>query len=225
MLSEIIYYIGPWVSIITGVVSLFTFLYVTVGGIVFKKKVVLYSLGAEPVRFRIQLRNYNVQQITNVVSACYFDGGPVPPHVRQEIIGLTAPTAMKGLRKSKAKAQPSLFVNLSNHPSEAWGDDQLSAAKKYGSIINIPFPAIDASCDENQMRKLVGEYEKMVLQKSAGHTPIVHIMGEMNFTYSLVKRLRQRDIVCVASTTERVAEEREGQKTSTFKFVKFRNYE
>lgn len=225
MLSEIIKYIGPWVSIITGVISLFTFLYVTVGGVVFKKKVVLHSLGVDPVRFRVQLRNYNVQQITNVVSARFFDGGTVPPHVRQEIIGITAPTAMKEFRTSKAKSQPSIFVNLSNHPAERWSDDQLSEARRFGPIIDIPFPSIDSSIDEIQLKTLTCEYEKTILQKTANHTPIVHVMGEMNFTYALVKRLRQRGITCVASTTERVVDEHDGQKTSTFKFVKFRRYE
>lgn len=225
MLSTFIDHWGPWVSIITGVISLFTFLYVTVGGIVFKKKVVLHSLGPEQVRFRVQLRNYNVQQITNVVSARYFNGGTVPPHVRQEIIEMTAPTAMKELKKDKAKSQPVMFVNLTNHSSEKWDVAQRAEALAFGPIIDIAFPAIDATCNEWQIDALVCEYEKTILQKTANHTPIVHVMGEMNFTYALVKRLRQRGITCVASTTERVVDEHDGQKTSTFKFVKFRRYE
>ncbi|MCQ2275139.1 MAG: hypothetical protein MJZ86_10140 [Bacteroidales bacterium] len=225
MFTTFINQLGPWVSIITGVISLFTFMYVTVGGIIFKKKVVLHSLGPEQVTFRIQLRNYNVQQITNVVSARFFDGGTVPPHVRQEIIGITAPTAMKEFRKNKAKSQPSIFVNLSNHPAEKWSDNQIFEAKKYGPIIDIAFPSIDSLCSEYQIEKLADEYEKNILQKTAKRTPVVHIMGEMNFTYALVKRLRRRGIVCVASTTERLVEEHDGQKTSTFKFVKFRRYE
>lgn len=225
MFSAIIDHFGPWISLITGVVSLSTFLYVTVGGIIFKKKVVLYSVSSEPVRFRVQLRNYNVQQITNVVSARYYNGGTVPPHVRQEIIGLTAPTAMKELKKNKVKSLPSVFVNLTNHPSEKWDENQRAEALAFGSIIDIPFPAVDSASNEQLIAKLVDEYEKTILNKAAGYTPVVHIMGEMNFTYALVKRLRQQGIVCVASTTERVVEEHDGQKTSTFRFVKFRRYE
>ncbi len=43
------------------------------------------------------------------------------------------------------------FINLTNHPSTKWGADQLAAAKKYGNIVDIPFPAVDpeASSDTN----------------------------------------------------------------------------
>lgn len=226
MFSNIINSISPWVSIITGVISLFTFLYVTVGGIIIKKKVVLHSIGPKPVVFRVQQRNYNVQQITNVVSARYFDGGTVPPHVRQEIIKLTAPTAMKELKKLTTSTMPSLFVNLTNHPSTQWDEFQLAEARKYGEIIDIPFPQVESTCGEAQIAQLAKEYEKLIMQKSAKHTPIVHIMGEMTFTYALVRFLRNHGIRCLASTTERVAETLpSGEKVSTFKFVRFRDYE
>lgn len=225
MISNLINSINPWVSIITGIFSICTFLYVTVGGRVIRKPVRLHSLGPEPVRFHVQLRNYNVQQITNVVSARYFAGGTVPPHVRQEIIALTAPIAMKELQKNKAQTKSSLFINLTNHPSEKWGEKQRSEALALGPIVDIPFPMVDSSCDEQQMAELVTEYEKKILKVSADKKPIVHVMGELNFTYSLVNRLRQRGIVCVASTTERVVEDCEGKKVSTFTFVKFRRYE
>ena len=32
-----------------------------------------------------------------------------------------------------------MFINFSNHPSEAWGKAQLNAAMEYGEVIDIPF--------------------------------------------------------------------------------------
>lgn len=51
-------------------------------------------------------------------------------------------------------------------------------------------------------------------------------MGEMTFTYALVKRLKEAGIRCVASTTKRICTENaDGSRTSQFNFVRFRDYE
>ena len=52
----------------------------------------------------------------------------------------------------------------------------------------------------------------------------VHIMGEMNFTYALVNKLKANGIKCVASTTKRETVEENGVKISKFNFVRFREY-
>ena len=52
----------------------------------------------------------------------------------------------------------------------------------------------------------------------------VHIMGEMNFTYSLVSKLKAHNIRCVASTTKRETVEENDVKISKFNFVRFREY-
>lgn len=52
----------------------------------FPKKVVL-SIGS----FVVKRKYYNVQNVTNIVSANYYGGGQVPDDVRKEIIVLTSP--------------------------------------------------------------------------------------------------------------------------------------
>ena len=52
----------------------------------------------------------------------------------------------------------------------------------------------------------------------------VHLMGEMNFTFSLVNKLKANGIKCVASTTVRETVEENGVKISKFKFVRYRSY-
>lgn len=49
-------------------------------------------------------------------------------------------------------------------------------------------------------------------------------MGEMNFTYALVSKLKAHNIRCVASTTKRETVEENGVKISKFNFVRFREY-
>lgn len=225
MFTEITATIGPLISVITGILSLLTFLYVTVGGIVFKKKVVLHSLESKPVRFRVQLCNFTVQQLTNIVSARYYDGGALPPRVRQEIIELTAPTSMKRFKRPTPESNDAVFINLTNHPSDQWSEEQTASATAIGEIVDIPFPTVSSDCDKKQIAMLADDYEKRILQTAGNRKPVVHIMGEMNLTYAIVHRLRYRGITCVASTTERVAEELDGQKISSFKFVQFRDYE
>ncbi|MBK9404753.1 MAG: hypothetical protein IPN57_09505 [Ignavibacteria bacterium] len=53
------------------------------------------------------------------------------------------------------------FLNISNHPSDKWGDKQLSTALELAEeIINLPFPNINPEWDQvarttkNKNRKL-----------------------------------------------------------------------
>ena len=50
-------------------------------------KTVTLSIGS----FKIKRRDYNVQNVTNVVSLRYYSGGQIPADVRGEIIKVTLP--------------------------------------------------------------------------------------------------------------------------------------
>lgn len=116
-----------------------------------------------------------------------------------------------------------MLLNLSNHPSTSWPENQLLEAKKhFGEIRDIPFPHIDPKADENAINDLAELY----LQKILSIRPIaVHLMGELNFTFDLVAKLKSHGITCLASTTHRTTEDREdGTKFSKFEFVRFRKY-
>ncbi|GHT29238.1 hypothetical protein AGMMS49574_05430 [Bacteroidia bacterium] len=118
-----------------------------------------------------------------------------------------------------------ILINLSNHPSANWQPAQLEAASAYGEIIDIPFPEVDPTGDEEYIQLLCNEYVAKVMQYAEGCKPVVHLMGEMTFTFCLVKALQAKGIECIASTTERIVSEigadyREVQ----FVFAKFRKY-
>lgn len=115
-----------------------------------------------------------------------------------------------------------MLLNLSNHPSATWSEAQMQAAiEQYGAVQDLPFPNIPPEATADEVRMLAEQYEVKVRRADPA---AVHLMGEMTFTFALVQRLQAIGIPCIASTTERIAEERDGQKIVTFRFVRFRNY-
>jgi len=117
-----------------------------------------------------------------------------------------------------------IFLNLSNHPSAEWSKEQLAAANEYGVIEDLEFPSVSPEASSDDIEKLAEEYADKVSEKTKEARVTVHLMGEMTFTFNLLQKLQARGITCVASTTERVAKENGGMKTSEFKFIKFREY-
>lgn len=115
-----------------------------------------------------------------------------------------------------------MLLNLSNHPSTLWPQNQTNLAnEKYGEIQDMPFPQIDPELSGYDLDQIVEEYE-IEIRKINPTT--VHLMGELTFTFSLVNRLKAVGINCVASTTKRNVSEKDGIKTSVFEFVTFRDY-
>ena len=118
-----------------------------------------------------------------------------------------------------------MLVNLSNHPSALWSEEQLAAAKAYGEVIDLSFPQVNPSMSEKELQALSSQYVDKILSMAEGHSATVHIMGEMTFTFMVVTRLKEMGIKCVSSTTERnTFMTDDGKKVSEFKFVRFREY-
>jgi hypothetical protein len=122
-----------------------------------------------------------------------------------------------------------MLINLSNHPSDLWEDDQKNeAVKLYGEILDYSFPAVDPYGDENYISALAKDYADTCINIFSGlkdRKHAVHIMGEFNFCFAVVNILLKNGITCVASTSVRIAEEISlNEKISKFKFVRFREY-
>lgn len=123
-----------------------------------------------------------------------------------------------------------MFINISNHPSSKWGKEQIEKAKEIGNgeVIDIPFPNIDPrwSTDEvfAEAVKLLDIVHEKVTEFYKLH--YIHVMGESGFIWAFINVVQNscRHITCVHSTTERVVEEKDGQKISVFRFVQFREY-
>lgn len=119
---------------------------------------------------------------------------------------------------------PLLFINFSNHPSSGWDEDQMAQAKRYGHVVDLPFPQVDPMMASEQVRQLADQCVKDILEMGDEAGMTVHVMGEMTLVYHVVTALKQHGVCCVASTTERIATEANGTKVSEFRFVTFRDY-
>ncbi len=114
------------------------------------------------------------------------------------------------------------LLNLSNHPSAAWSEAQQQAAiDQYGAIEDLPFPRIDPQSTEEEIEQLADDYLRQILERRPA---AVHLMGEMTFTFTLINKLKDHNIPCLASTSERQVTEKDGQKIVRFQFVQFRPY-
>lgn len=119
-----------------------------------------------------------------------------------------------------------VFINYSNHPASDWSQKQLSAAREFGEIVDIPFRSVAPEADSAELERVAVEELTKILEAASGKNAVVHLMGEMTLTYILVRKLKASGIRCVASTTARsVVENPDGTKTSDFDFVRFRDYE
>lgn len=119
-----------------------------------------------------------------------------------------------------------MLINLSNHPSDRWGDEQRQQAiEQYGGIEDVAFPQISPQATHKEVKRLAESYAVRIQNRKNETTKIaVHLMGEMTFTYILVNQLLAAGIPCLASTTHRTVEEKDGKKIVQFQFVQFREY-
>lgn len=120
-----------------------------------------------------------------------------------------------------------MLINLSNHPSSKWSEKQKQVANEsYGEIVDSPFPNVDPAGDETYIERLADECVAEIRSLSNQTENLtVHLMGEMTLSFSILKKLSNMGIECVASTTDRIVNEYEGGKKEVlFKFVGFRKY-
>ena len=117
------------------------------------------------------------------------------------------------------------FINFTNHPSRSWDSNQLEIAHSFGDIIDLQFPNIPTSLDENDLKELAQLYLNKIREIAPASEAVVHIMGEMTFCFYMVRLLIENEYRCVASATERIVSEcGSGHKEVTFKFERFRDF-
>ena len=118
------------------------------------------------------------------------------------------------------------FINHTNHLSLKWSEEQLSAARIYGEIVDVPFPAVNPAASAEEVRELVGENLERILSFKP---QAVLCQGEFSYTFAMVERLKNLGMTVVAATTERVSHEEilsdgSTRRISNFRFVQFREY-
>lgn len=121
-----------------------------------------------------------------------------------------------------------IFVNFSNHPSENWNNEQISAAKSIvsgGSIVDIAFPQVSGDADESEISRTANKYAKEIISLNPS---AVMCQGEFGICLEVVTTLKNNGIKVLYSCSERKTVEtvidNRTEKTSVFKFVRFREY-
>lgn len=121
-----------------------------------------------------------------------------------------------------------IFVNFSNHPSENWSNEQISAAKRIvsgGSIVDIAFPQVSGDADESEISRTADKYAKEIISLNPS---AVMCQGEFGICLEVVTTLKNNGIKVLYSCSERktveTVIENRTEKTSVFKFVRFREY-
>ena len=119
-----------------------------------------------------------------------------------------------------------MLINLTNHPSDKWSEEQRQAAYKlFGSIVDVPFPEVDPNWDEQTVWNLAREIVDKLTDEYGTEGITVLVQGEFTLTYAIVSLLYEKGIPCVAATTERIVREREdGVIERKFVFRRFRYY-
>jgi hypothetical protein len=123
-----------------------------------------------------------------------------------------------------------MFINFTNHPSDKWSDKQKKEAKKYGEIIDIPFPAVSTESDENEISNLAKEQAEEILRTIGDdkNNSAVLCQGEFTLSYAVIQYLMRQRIKVLSAVSERVVTERREnnivKKESQFEFKGFREY-
>ncbi|NOU45544.1 MAG: CRISPR-associated protein [Bacteroidales bacterium] len=121
-----------------------------------------------------------------------------------------------------------MLLNLSNHPFENWETAQKEAAlKQFGSVVDIPFPAVDPAINTEAVIRLCTEYLSQCISKFGKllqPMDAIHITGEHCFVFQFVTLAKAHCIPCVCATTNRLVTYKDNIKVPGFQFIQFRNY-
>ena len=117
-----------------------------------------------------------------------------------------------------------MFINLTNHPSNRWSQEQRNAAGN--NIQDYPFPNVNPEMSQIEVFKLAQDTFKEVMSLNPD---TVLVQGEMTLTFHLVNLFKSAGIRTVCATSQRevvetVNDEGETVKNVVFRFVQFREY-
>lgn len=130
-----------------------------------------------------------------------------------------------------------LFINLSNHPSNKWAQEQLYAAKKYDNpngsneIADIAFPNIPPDYTTEQVEEMAAGYASVIEQACYQDKieRVIHLAGELSFCFAFAKyfathtRWANRNITIVTACSDRISTDLgDGKKELHFIFKQFR---
>ena len=123
-----------------------------------------------------------------------------------------------------------MFVNYTNHPSGCWSEAQKREARKYGTIIDVPFPAVRPSAGKEEITALAEKECKKIMEliKEEEKTSAVLCQGEFTYTCLMVEFLQEKNVKVLSAVSERhvvtISEGEISKKQVEFVFEGFREY-
>jgi len=123
-----------------------------------------------------------------------------------------------------------MLINLSNHPSTKWQEKQFTLANKnFGHIYDLDFPAVPPDYNRSQVIKMAKELLDQIMlifnnNNNDLNVNAVHIQGEFTLVFNLITLLKEKNIICIASTSVRDVIEIGEKRIINFKFERFREY-
>lgn len=123
-----------------------------------------------------------------------------------------------------------MFVNYTNHPSGCWSEAQKREARKYGTIIDVPFPAVRPSAGKEEITALAEKECKKIMEqiKEEEKTSAVLCQGEFTYTCLMVEYLQEKNVKVLSAVSERhvvtISEGEISKKQVEFVFEGFREY-
>ena len=117
-----------------------------------------------------------------------------------------------------------ILINVSNHPSEGWSEEQ---KKGWDGIVDIQFPAVDPGLNEKEIWALGGELVRVIENKMAENsTRYIMLQGEFSLCAVVQFLLSIHDgVVFCYPTTERKVTVEGDKKISIFRFKRWRMFD
>lgn len=120
-----------------------------------------------------------------------------------------------------------MLVNFTNHPAARWSQPQQEAARRWGAVVDLPFPEVDPADDEASLDAIAGLWAGRILELEPD---AVLCQGECTLSYRVTRLLLAAGVPVLAACTRRQSAEQlqpDGStlKRSIFGFVRFRRYD
>jgi hypothetical protein len=118
-----------------------------------------------------------------------------------------------------------ILINISNHPSARWSEEQ---KRGWDRIIDIPFPPISPEWGEETVHQMSYDIREQVEKiKAEVGIPFVMVQGEFSLCYLLYEKLRNSGYkIAIPTTARQVVEESQPDgsvvKKNIFRFVRWR---
>ena len=134
------------------------------------------------------------------------------------------------------------MLNISNHMSSKWSQNQIQAAKELdGNIYDEQFPNIDPHMSSADLAEFINNFYQNIApnfndswdntgKKDRGIKTVL-LQGEFTFVCGLIQKIRKErsDVKIFAATSERkvvetILPDGSTKKDAIFEFVQFREY-